>query len=518
MEKRLTPLSNALIDKVPYQNTIIGRSWVTGLTYFALVLILILGLNLRSSGTLNGFFAFTYDQGRDFLRLYDLVYKGDISFIGPPAGIDGLFHGVWWHWFLAPVFWVTRGNPQLTVFSFNLFAGFWTVLLSFVLGKKMEGKKLGLILATIVAVSPFYIERATQLWHPFVVPLLITALLYAVWEKLNNNWSYVPIGFILGAIFEFEVGFGGLFIPSFIFVSCLFKILPQKKELLPTGLWFGIWLMPRVLFEIKNHFLQTKSVISYIFKPESGIQVLSLAERFIDRTHTAITMLIDAYAQGKLIVGLIIFILIVMYFIHSRIKANADNSLLGKFLRFNIAVIITLVLIASLYPGNLWVYYFVGLPVFLLPVVGVLSFWLIQNFKKTGILLFIAWFLWHFQSWVLPHVEWAGDASVYKNQLAVVDYIYKEAQGERFNVAVYSPSLIDYNYQYLFLWQGKNTYGYIPDRDKSLPLAFFIIEPDPWNKGLRQVWIKEREGDGVVAEKRIFSGEIEVEKRIRNNL
>lgn len=88
---------------------------------YALILLLfiILGLYLRISGTLNGYFAFTFDQGRDFLQLYDLVYRHKLSLIGPPTGIDGVFHGVWWYWFLAPLF---LSQPEIPLWFWRYLA------------------------------------------------------------------------------------------------------------------------------------------------------------------------------------------------------------------------------------------------------------------------------------------------------------------------------------------------------------------------------------------------------------
>ena len=158
------------------------------------------------------------------------------------------------------------------------------------------------------------------------------------------------------------------------------------------------------------------------------------------------------------------------------------------------------------------------MPALLLPIFGLGLSWVVNKQKKIGAVLAGIWLLYLWQPWSGWGKPWVGDASVYKNQIAVVDYIYSQSQGKIFNTAVYSPSLIDYNYQYLFLWYGSKIYGYQPDRQQELPLVFFIIEPDPWNKGLRQKWIKERQGDGQVLKQQELTGGIVVEKRLRDNV
>ena len=54
------------------------------------------------------------------------------------------------------------------------------------------------------------------------------------------------------------------------------------------------------------------------------------------------------------------------------------------------------------------------------------------------------------------------DPSLYKNEVAAIDYVYKYAKGQNFKVYTYLPSVYDYPYQYLFWWYGNKKYGYIP--------------------------------------------------------
>ncbi|MBI2599952.1 hypothetical protein HYW43_03465 [Candidatus Daviesbacteria bacterium] len=54
------------------------------------------------------------------------------------------------------------------------------------------------------------------------------------------------------------------------------------------------------------------------------------------------------------------------------------------------------------------------------------------------------------------------DPSLYKNEIAAIDYVYKKAAGQNFKVYTFMPSVYDYPYQYLFWWYGRKKYGYIP--------------------------------------------------------
>lgn len=54
------------------------------------------------------------------------------------------------------------------------------------------------------------------------------------------------------------------------------------------------------------------------------------------------------------------------------------------------------------------------------------------------------------------------DPSLFKNEIAAIDYIYQRAGGQNFKVYVYLPSVYDYPYQYLIWWHGLQKFGFLP--------------------------------------------------------
>lgn len=480
--------------------------------YVILLLFYFVGLYLRSSGTLNGFFAFTFDQGKDFLQLHKLVYEYDISLIGPSTGIDGVFHGVWWYWALAPIFWLWGGNPSLVVLSFNALSAF-TVLIAFLLGKKFKNEIFGLVLAGIVAVSSDFVGTGAQLWHPNVVPILTLLLLLATWQFLQKKTSFVWIATLLGMLWEFEFGTGGLFVPAFILTAIIFKLWPSRKEIILSLMGFSIWFLPRLFFEIRNHFLQIKSLIIYIQNSGSTAFQLPFIERVLDRFKTIIFMFKDGYTNGNEIFAYVLLIVITLLnFSPMTTKKDSDYK---KMLRFTLTLIAILVLGASIYPNALWKYYLIGISALFLPFVGAAFQIVINKNKYVGWLIFGFWFSYTLLI-LKPFVKstWQGDHSVYKNQLVIVDEIYSDAGSMPFNIQVYSPSVIDYTYQYLFLWRGK-TAGNYPDRNGQQSLVYTIVEPDKWHKILQENWLREREGDGTMVGAKCYLGGIDVAKKLR---
>ena len=109
--------------------------------------------------------------------------------------------------------------------------------------------------------------------------------------------------------------------------------------------------------------------------------------------------------------------------------------------------------------------------------------------------------------------DWIGDSSVYRNQTQIIDYIYKEAGGNKFNYLVYTPPIFDYPYQYLFKWYAVKKYGHSPEKSVQ-KLLFVVLEPDTM-PDRQKAWLDVRKGDGKVVKEKVFDSGIIVQTRTR---
>lgn len=482
----------------------------TRITLIILSVLVLFGLYVRTSGTLQGYFAFTFDHARDFVDLRQMLDEGKLRLIGPPTGIDGVFHGVWWHWLLIPFFIATGGDPKLMVLIFNIIST-GEILLAYYLGKKINGRTGGLIFAALVATSPFFISTSAQLWHPHVIPLLTFIYGFVLLKLFKTKNSFIALGFLLGIFFEFGFLAGGIVVAASIVALWLNNLRPNIKQLLLSIGGFLLWEMPRGIFELRHNFIQTRSFIAYLTNSQRVIDPLSL--RFMERMKTIYGLFSDAFfGTYQAWAGAFLVILIVLLVRLFPLFSHTEK----KLVKYLLTLLAAMTALAIIYPNTIWHYYLISISGFMLPIVGLVITHLIKKNKVVGSLLLFSILLINVSPWRFFAPAWEGDAAVYKNQRAVVDAIYTRAQGGQFNVAVYSPSLTDYNYQYLFNWYGMRKYGYIPDSQKPLPVTFYIIEPDPWNKGLREKWLQERQTDGEIVWQETLPGKIELQHRQRN--
>ena len=474
--------------------------------------IFLVGIWFRTSGTLQGNFAFTYDQGRDFLVLKDLVSSHKLSLIGPTTGIDGVFHGVWWYWLTAPLFLFTSGNVQNAILLFNIISA-TPIILAFWLGKQIKNETLGLLLAGLVAAIPYFISTSAQFWNPNVLPGLVLLFYLLLSLKISQIGKAFGVGLVLGAIFEFAVGSGALVIIAVILGFGILKTKVNLRQAVFAAGGFTFWLMPRLIFEARHDFIQLNSFIKYI-TAENSTYSIQLVPNIISRLHTFWSMFKNSYGMNSWLLGWALVGLILFYFI-IRIR-QLKWSKIPYVVYLSMILPLIMMFEAVLYPGILWDYYLIAWPTLLLPFMGWLMWDLIHVNKFLGGALLLTIAIIGFWPGKFLIKDWAGDASVYKNQIQVVERIYTDAAGQKYNLEVFSPSVIDYNYQYLFAWFGNSRFGYLPERKQVLPLVYYIIEPDAWNKGLREKWIKDRLHDGQVSwEDELRSG-IVVQKRMRN--
>lgn len=487
------------------------------LKYFLLLIIFIVGFWLRFSGIIKNSFAFTYDVGRDLLAVKSIVVDYKPTLLGPTTGLEGLFYGPWWYYFLAVPFSLSGGNPQV-IASFIALLGLSNIFLAYVLGKKIGNSFLGLTLASLISFSPLMVGSSVQIWNPNLIPFLVLVTLFSLYQIFNQKKNYFLIlGLSLGLIIELQIVFGMLFFLG-ILLSVIFFL---RDKFISKGFFLFLFgflfiMLPRLLFELRHDFLMTRSVIRF---GKAGVwqqEVIPLSQRLFNRGQIFQNLWLEAVGgqNGVLGLALLIFGLFALFLFYQK-----TNRIEKIFLKTIFVVLLTFFIGLALYQEAVWSHYLVGLPVLFIFFLALALKLFKENFKEKRIaillLLIVIWLNLKPHQILIDFKKplWEGDAAVYRNQLAVLDYIYKEAKGEDFNYIVYTPPLHDYNYRYLLDWYGKKKYGYPPSQEKTA-LFFVILEPDYQFPQRLKDWLEIRRDDGKIIKEEIVKGGITVQTRI----
>ena len=488
--------------------------------YIFLYLIVLIGAFLRLQGVFTNSFAFTYDVGRDMLALYNIVHLHKISLIGATTGLPGVFYGPWWYLMLTPFFIIFSGNPQGIALTMAL-VGIASIILGYFFGKKIGGNFLGLSMAALISVSSNMVSLASQIWNPNVSPVFVILVLFVLdkiysSETKNKPLYYFFLGVFLALIMDLEIVFG-LLLSAGIIISVALTVNKKipLKGLVLFILGELIIFSPRILFELRHQFLMTKSFINYFSGGGSVHSGNSIINIFLNRLAIFFDQFNSTLAAGNSILGIIILLFIVFCLIFYYGKSS---PVIKSFINTSILVIAVFLIGTVFFSHDIWPHYLVGLPVFYILLFSIALYLLGKNSLNIAIpyLILIVLFIANlnllsvYQSLTRP--LWVGDASVYRNQVAVIDYVYNQANGKPFKYVVYTPPVYDYTYQYLFLWYGPEKYHYKPSLQSSL--AYFILEPDTQYPSRLADWLKARRGDGKIVKSEKLPSGIVVQTRI----
>jgi len=494
----------------------------TNLSLISLLVIIIIGFWLRFSGIIENSFAFTYDVGRDLLAVREIVVNHRPTLLGATSGLEGLFYGPWWYYFLTIPFFLSSGNPQGIV-SFVALLGLFSVFLAYLLGKKIGGESnfLGLTFASLIGFSALMITSSSQLWNPNLAPFFVLVSLFSLYQIYNQRKIYfLVLGFSLGLAIEMEIIFGVFYFLG-IFLSVVLwlrdKFINRGFSFFLSG--FLLIMSPRVLFELRHNFLTTRSLMKFVRASVEPQNAVPLGQRFLSRCDTFWNLWKDSVAGRNALFGLIllIFSLLALFLFYK--KAREIEKFFSKTI---VVVFLTFFIGLVFYQEAAWSHYLIGLPVIFIFFLA-MTFKLAKNRLKskwlTLLYLLVALVVWVNLNplRVLGNLKkplWEGDAAVYRNQLAVLDYVYGQARGEAFNYIAYTPPLHDYNYRYLFSWYGQKEYGYTPIKERA-EYFFVILEPDYQSPQRLKDWLEVRKDDGQILEEKLVKGGIVVQTRKR---
>jgi len=482
--------------------------------YIVLAAVLLGGLFFRVY-RVDKILGFYFDQGRDALVIWDLIYKGEFFLIGPTTGLAGIFRGPYYYYLIAPFYFLGSGSPvwpSVFLAVTTIFAG----LLGYILGKKIVGREAGIIFAVISSFS-FNIIFASR-WLSNPTPMLALSMIL-VWAMIKvtegKKWGWPVIALTSGlSLFNFGSSGELFYFPAiFIFLVWQWKNRPDLKNLIISVILFTLTFAPLVLFDLKHEGILRNNIIS-TFGQEKSFVVPSM--NFIsERTKIYYDIFtnkifqsrgeIETYMLGA--AGVIFLVL-----------------LPGLFKDKGFRVVLLLLLSATIglyfYQGNYGVLYDYYMTGYYLIFILLFSLVLGKAWKyplgKAFVVLFLILFLKNnveiAMSRISDNLDGPGSIGLL-NQKQSIDWIYGDAGGRPFNVDVYVPPVIPYAYDYLFRWYGGRIHGREPEVNQ-IELLYTLYEDDPPHPERLEAWLLRQKGIGKVEESQSFGG-ITVERRTR---
>lgn len=483
-----------------------------------IIIIVLVSLPIKLQGILKGYFAFTYDQGRDFIEVSKIL-GGNLTLIGPTTGIHGIFYGPWWYYFLAPILFFAKGDPKIVAVVFGLIS-IATLVALYLLTLKIIGNKLiSLLVILIVSASSSWIVL-TLIWSPTLTTILLVfyfMILLGI-SKSPTRINFFIYGVVLMLIADTSASFTAFIVPfSLIITPLVFRNILLRKELVFSYLGVLVVASPRIMFEIKNKFLMSKTFLSFLNEPKVYGPTTQIQERIVFRANDYLEMFSELFAKNSKSVSiLILFALIIV--LTMILRTRKLRTLISNDFLFKYTTLLTLATFVYfvLYPDNVWRYYLVGVPIAILVLFSFFLKYLLKILRtQIVVLCIIALLVFNIQPKLfIFDNKWQGSGADYVNQVRVLDYI-SEQNPRNYTIQFFTSSMIDYPFMYLTAMYEK--IGKLKPSDGNIKYKYLVIRDYNVKNPYKDYWYDQQTQDSLqIIETKTFPGEILLEvHRIR---
>lgn len=438
----------------------------------------------------------------------DIVKNLDLKLIGPTTGLSGLFHGVWWYYFLTIPYILTGGNPTGFYAAIFLLGAAWTVLFSFFIKREL-GLVTGLLALLLLSVSPYFIKTSLFAINSVLALPFLALFLYSLYQylKVRKPRYLFLISFSIGFIAEAELAFGLFLIPAFI-ISIFAgrvgkKFFGSVSKIRAFLVGFAVPFAPRVIFELKNGFMQTRTLIEYFYNPADphpselkGLvwERLKLFREFYFKLFSSdfpyLGIIIGVIALGGLLIG------------YKRFLRHQKRFV--QILVFMLAALYGLSLLVK--NSFFWANYFEGLPLLYLMIIligfhgFVVSRQRVPRFILASVTVFLVVMTASqiYLSRTLPREQNLTGLRVHTK---TIEYLYDQAGKAEFCARIYTPPVIPHTYNYLLDYYAGILDAQYPRTEYIDNKCFYIIESDA-NKERRAAWIADNISEDAQFENR----------------
>jgi len=424
-----------------------------------ILIILLIGILYRLLLTWNGNFLFNMDNARDMVDVREMVVLHKFRLTGPTAAIEGLFNGPFWYYLLTIPFILSSGDPYGSILTMIVL---WAVGGFFLLKLVSDyGKWVVFSVGSIWVTSNYVVLTNLYSFNPNPVILLTPLFIYLLKKYLETGRLFFSIAsfFLAGLFFNFEMNFG-VFMPV-IFVLAI--LLSDKKKLLKSrSFWLGagffiLTLLPQAIFDLRHQFIMTNALLHFLQTQTTDGQISSKFLRAPQIAKTFYDSIRPTFMNSSVLTNILIALFFLNLFKYWGTIWKKDLTVLIASLFIAVPFISYIIIPTTV---NSW---HIGAE---MAAFIILTGFILRSNKLISLPVSILIILLAIGNIVNFFQKDFGrqnlDPSLYKNEIAAIDYVYKYANGKNFKVYTYLPSVYDYPYQYLIWWHGLKEFGYLP--------------------------------------------------------
>lgn len=274
-----------------------------------------------------------------------------------------------------------------------------------------------------------------------------------------------------------------------------------------SSLLFLVLLFSYPLFELRHNFLMTRSLSAFLkdFSRDDGLKLQGFSKVigfYLEQFRFFIT---PFFLWGTVLFCLGTIVLL--------------RNIKKKGFRLLFLWLFVTPLLMFFFSSSALFHHFLGIgPAFILLISALICFLRQKRWKRLSFSLGFSFLILNLFAWgkFLPENEGvffqAGQRLFkYSDMLAVVDWIYQDAQGENFSLHPFTiPYFSDDAWRYLFSWYGEKKYGYLPTEPTKI--FYTLYQPSEGQPWFLDSWLTEEEKQGRKI-KEVKFGVIGVERR-----
>ncbi len=256
-----------------------------------------------------------YPIGFDQVQIFTnarAILDGDLTLVGPRTGPAQMFTGPLIYYLAVPFAFLF--SDLVVAVLVPAFISLVTGMCLYFLGKKYLHKKIASLLLFIWAVSPFLVSLDRVFWNPNLT-LIASILIFLPLVKMRNKNDRLDLlSLFLGSFLSYQAHFSGFLLVGLGLLTVILE--KEKNKIYRFGaLLFGMGfsLLPTVIFDLRNNFLNTQGFISLLTQQsDSKIKILfqELVKNFYVEAETlGKIFLFNNNSQTIIVLGLFLLVL-----------------------------------------------------------------------------------------------------------------------------------------------------------------------------------------------------------------
>lgn len=426
------------------------------------------------------------DIGRDFLIFDEIVTKKLVLF-GPRADMQGLFHGILWHYLNVPAYVLGRGDPVIV-------GWFWMLLTLGFLGtvyysiKKLFDQESALLATALVSASSVQISQG--FFHGNGAMLIMPLFFYTFTRYVQERqlrvlfFHFITVGMLV----QFEIAVG---VPLAILscVALIYHIVRGKQWKHVVGFFaLAPFAATFLLIELKYNFLQFRSFASYLHGARDNAAHTPFMHSLIDRVRNIGTHGVNIMQEPLHAANIILFALLLGAIYISFKRKESSKEIYGAFLYFYIGYYI-LTLLHGGYLIKFW-----WLPLSILPIMMIAT--IQKYFVKPVYLALLILFLGiatyqNIQFITLLDTQRGNDFHSWQFHYVLAQQVLQKAPKE-FGYFIYAPDIYGYQDKYAFLYANRELKRGVAFEKRLITYVFSEPPPKDFTGHDIDWWVSEK--------------------------